>query len=118
MNMIHISLYFSKLYPHILVLAYKDIAMENQENREGQTPKGPTAENESKPVGYGSSIQSDGHGNRTRPQQDDDVNPTTQQDHIQEIKDGRAENSERVPRTDGTGSNNPVDNGDSLIVKD
>ncbi len=30
--------------------------------------KGATPIDESKPVGYGSSIQSDGHGNRTRPQ--------------------------------------------------
>lgn len=84
---------------------------------ENQTPKGPTPANESKPVGYGSSIQSDGHGNRTRPQQDDDVTPTSQQDHIQSIKDDEADPQERLPRTDGTGSNNPVDNGDSLIVK-
>jgi hypothetical protein len=91
--------------------------MENQtENLNNENVKRPTAENESKPVGYGSSIQSDGHGNRTRPQNQEDVNPGTEQDHIQEIKDGDAE--ERIPNTNGTGSNNAVSNGDSLRIED
>jgi hypothetical protein len=100
----------------------KKIKMETQNQ---QTPKltaeqkGETQANESKPVGYGSSIQSDGHGNRTRPQNQEDVNPTTQQDHIQEIKDGNVEESDdKIPNTNGTGSNNPVSNGDSLIIED
>ncbi|MDQ7949615.1 MAG: hypothetical protein REI78_01790 [Pedobacter sp.] len=91
--------------------------MENQHETDKGEIKGPTAENESKPVGYGSSIQSDGHGNRTRPQNQEDVNPTTQQDHIQSLKDSDQQN-EPLPKTDGTGSNRPVDNGDSLIVKE
>lgn len=78
-------------------------------------PKGPTAENESKPVGYGSSIQSDGHGNRTRPQNHDDANPTTQQNEIQKLKEEGQ--SEQIPKTSGTGSNHSVANGDSLIIK-
>jgi hypothetical protein len=93
--------------------------MENQnDNSTKQTPKGPTPDNESKPVGYGSSIQSDGHGNRTRPQHQEDVNPTTQQDHIQAIKDGEVTDpAERIPKTTGTGGNNPVSNGDSLKIE-
>lgn len=95
--------------------------MENQdENKAHQTPKGPTAENESKPVGYGSSIQSDGHGNRTRPVDQDDANPSDQLDHIQAIKDNenKEDTLERIPKTDGTGGNNAVSNGDSLIIKE
>jgi hypothetical protein len=98
--------------------------MENQD----QTPpndKGPTPVNESKPVGYGSSIQSDGNGNRTRPQNQEDVNPTTQQDHIQDLKtneDGDDEigaaPADRIPNTNGTGANREVFNDDSLIIKD
>lgn len=84
--------------------------MKNEPN-----PKGPTAENESKPVGYGSSIQSDGHGNRTRPQDPDDANPTTQQDQIQKLKEEGED--EQIPKTSGTGANNSVDNGESLIIK-
>lgn len=92
--------------------------MENQDNiREEQTPKGPTPENESKPVGYGSSIQSDGHGNRTRPQNQEDVNPTTQQDHIQDLKENNPA-GERLPDTNGTGSNRPAENGESLKVEE
>ena len=80
--------------------------MTNQEEQtQNEIPKGPTPEDESKPVGYGSSIQSDGHGNRTRPQ-NKDVNPTTQQDDIQDIKDGKVEG--KLPKTSGTGGNNPV----------
>jgi hypothetical protein len=92
--------------------------MENQEHAANKSPKGPTPEDESKPVGYGSSIQSDGHGNRTRPQSNEDVNPTTQQDFIQDIRDGKTDEKERIPKTDGTGGNKPVDNGDSLIIED
>ena len=95
--------------------------MENQDgNTAPQTPKGPTAENESKPVGYGSSIQSDGHGNRTRPASPDDVNLTTQEDHIQALKDGDTEESVTagIPKINGTGANTPVSNNDSLIIKE
>jgi hypothetical protein len=92
----------------------------HNENTSNQTPKGPTPENESKPVGYGSSIQSDGHGNRTRPVNPDDANPTTQLDHIQDLKDGEVEEdaTDRIPKTDGTGGNHPVANGDSVIIKE
>jgi len=72
-------------------------------------------DNTSKPVGYGSSIQTDGYGNRTRPQTAD-VNPTSQQDHIQELKN-EADATERMPKTDGTGSNREVHTDESLIIK-
>lgn len=98
--------------------------MENQENINGNDqPKGPTEVNESKPVGYGSSIQSDGNGNRTRPQNQEDVNPTTQQDHIQHLKDGEeadekigAAPKDSIPQTNGTGGNREVPTDDSLII--
>ncbi len=98
--------------------------MENQENaNKNDQPKGPTEINESKPVGYGSSIQSDGHGNRTRPQNQEDVNPTTQQDHIQHLKDGEGSDEkigaapkESIPKTSGTGGNREVSTDDSLII--
>jgi len=94
--------------------------MENQDQISKNDPKGPTEINEAKPVGYGSSIQSDGNGNRTRPPHTADVNPTTEQDHIQEIKESGREDdpADAMPKTDGTGGNRAVDRNDSLIIEE
>ena len=54
-----------------------------------------------------------------------DVNPGTQQDHIQELKSKMLQDDdedamgqeERIPGTNGTGSNNPVATPGSLIIK-
>lgn len=60
-----------------------------------------------------------------KPQNQKDVNPGTQQDHIQELKSKELQNSdedeigqkERIPETNGTGSNNPVATPSSLIIE-
>ena len=47
----------------------------------------------------------------------EDVNPTTQQDKILQIKEN--ENSEApIPNTNGTGSNHPVSTSGTVIVKE
>jgi hypothetical protein len=88
-------------------LNIKDMDNQNKNNQK-----------QDKPVGYGSSIQSSGNGNLSRPQNQEDVNPTTEQDHIQHIKDAEdAESTEPLPKTTGTGANNPISNASSLIIK-
>lgn len=48
-------------------------------------------ENESKPVGYGSSIQSSGHGNQTRPQDPSEKEQTAMPENEIQKKDTKAE---------------------------
>jgi hypothetical protein len=43
----------------------------------------------------------------------EDVNPTSQQDKIVKEKD-----QESIPKTNGTGSNNPVPTSGSIIIKE
>lgn len=45
----------------------------------------------------------------------DDVNPSTQQDKIQEILHEKSE--EALPETNGTGANREVPRAESLIIK-
>jgi len=44
--------------------------------------------------------------NEIKPQNQEDVNPTTQQDKIQEILEGKVD--EPTPATTGTGGNEPI----------
>jgi hypothetical protein len=51
-----------------------------------------------------------------KPQNQEDVNPSTQQDKIQDILENKLD--EPIPNTNGTGSNRPVPREDSLIIKE
>lgn len=52
--------------------------------------------------------------NETSPQNQDDVNPTTQQDKIQKILEGKID--EPIPETTGTGGNNPINGIESVGI--
>ena len=53
--------------------------------------------------------------NEIQPQNQEDVNPSTQQDKIQKILEGEVD--EPIPETNGTGGNRPVNNGESLRIE-
>ncbi len=52
-------------------------------------------QNENKPVGYGSSIQSSGHGNKSRPQNEENVDSTEDPNMKQE----KAKVNDQAPKT-------------------
>lgn len=54
--------------------------------------------------------------NEIEPQNQEDVNPTTQQDKIQEILEGKLDAP--IPETTGTGGNNPINGIESVRINE
>ena len=54
-------------------------------------------------------------GNEIKPQNQEDVNPSTQQDKIQKILEGEVD--EPMPETYGTGGNRPINGVDNVRVE-
>jgi hypothetical protein len=58
----------------------KEDIVKNEEFHDKSTHQN---QNDSKPVGYGSSIQSSGHGNKNRPHEQKDIGRKSEQEQLQ-----------------------------------